>query len=54
MVSQFHNRGPGQDAPHQHTKEVAARGMAIAGDNMIARMGVLEWMRVILDTRVAV
>jgi hypothetical protein len=54
MVSQFQNRGPGQGAPHQHTKEVAARGMAIAGDNVIARKGVLKWMRVILRMRVVV
>ncbi len=57
MVSQFQNRGPGQGAAHQHTKEVAARGMAIAGGNVmnvIVRKGVLKWMRVILRMRVAV
>ncbi len=41
MVRQFQNRGTGQGAPHQHPKEVAARSMAIAGDNMIVRVGVL-------------
>ncbi len=49
MVSQFQNRGPSQGTPHQHPKEVAASGMAIAGD-MIVCMG----MRVFRCVRVAV
>ena len=54
MVSQLQYRGPGQGAPHKHPEEVAARGMAIAADNVIVRMDVPVWMRVILPMRVAV
>ena len=41
MVSQFQNRGTGQGASHQYTKEVAARRMPAAGDNVIVRVGAL-------------
>jgi hypothetical protein len=54
MVSQLQYRSPGQGAPHQHPKKVAARGVAIAADNVIVRMNVPVWMRVILRMRVAV
>jgi hypothetical protein len=53
MVSQLQYRSPGQGAPHQHPKKIAARVMAIAADNVIVPMNVLVWMRVILRMRVA-
>ena len=52
MVSQLQYRSPSQGAPHQHPNKVAARGMAIAGANVIVRMNVPVWMRVILRMRV--
>jgi hypothetical protein len=54
MVSQLQYRSPAQGAPHQHPKKVAARSMAIVADNVIVRMSVPVWMRVILRMRVAV
>jgi hypothetical protein len=39
---QFQNRCSSQGAPHQYPKEVAARGMAIAGYDMIVCMGLLR------------
>jgi hypothetical protein len=53
MVSQLQYRSPGQGAPHKPPKKVAARGTAIAADNVIVRMNVPVWMRVILRMRVA-
>ncbi len=54
MVRQFQHRGTGQGAPHQHTKEVAARSVPAAGNNMIARVGALKWMLVMMRMRVIV
>src|ERR1700761_396838 len=54
MVSHLQYRSPGEGAAHQHPKKVAARGMAIAADNMIVRMNMPVWMRVMLRMRVAV
>jgi hypothetical protein len=51
---QLQYRSPGQGAPHQHPKKVAARGVAIAAANVIVRMNVPVWMRVVLRMRVAV
>jgi hypothetical protein len=42
------------NAPHQPPKKVMARGMAIAADNVIVRMTVPVWMRVILSKRMAI
>jgi hypothetical protein len=52
MVSQLQHRSPGQGAPHQHAKKVAARGLAIAADNVIVHMNAPVWMRAILRKRV--
>jgi hypothetical protein len=54
MVSQLKYRSPRQGAPHEPSKKVAARGTAIAADNVIVRMNVPVWMRVIVRMRVAV
>jgi hypothetical protein len=54
MVRQFQDRGTGQGAPHQYTKEVAARRMPATGDNMIVRVGALSWMVVMMRMRVVV
>jgi hypothetical protein len=54
MVSQLQYRSPGQGAPHQPPNKVAARGKAIAADNVIVRMNVTVSMRVILRMCVAV
>jgi hypothetical protein len=54
MVSQLQYRSPGQGAPHQHPKKIAARSMAIAAYNVIVRMNVPVWMDVTLRMRVAV
>ena len=54
MVSQLQYRSPGQGAPHQPPKKVAARGVTIAADNVIVRMNVPVWMDVTLRMRVAV
>jgi len=54
MVSQLQYRSPGQRAPHKPPKKVAARGTAIAADNVIVRMNVPVWMRVIVRMPVAV
>jgi hypothetical protein len=54
MVSQLQYRSPGQGAPHKPPKKVAARGTAIAADNVIVRMNVPVWMRVIVRMPVAV
>jgi hypothetical protein len=54
MVSQLQYRSPSQGAPHQHPKKVAARGLAIAADNVIVRMDVPVGMRVIVRMRVVV
>jgi len=54
MVSQLQYRSPGQGAPHKPAKKVAARGTAIAADNVVVRMNVPVRMRVIVRTCVAV
>ena len=54
MVSQLQDRSTGQGAAHKPPKKVAARGKAIAADNVIVRMNVPVWMRVILRMCVAV
>ena len=54
MVNQFQNRGPAQGAAQQYAKEVAARGMPAAGDNMISRVATFGRMLVMMRMRVVV